>query len=193
MQTHASLLGRLRTQPTDQAAWKEFVVRYGPRIYGWCVKWRLQPSDAQDVTQNVLLRLSERMNTFSYDPNLSFRACLKTLTNHALSNFVGSHKNGALGGGDSGIFDRLAAVEAREDLAQTLEAEFDHELLAEALARVQLRVATQKWAAFRLTALEGKSGAEAAQELGMKIATVYTAKGKVQKLVQDEIRKLEKG
>ena len=193
MRTHASLLGRLRAQPTDQAAWKEFVVRYGPRIYDWCVKWRLQPSDAQDVTQNVLLRLSERMNTFTYDPSLSFRAWLKTLTNHALSNFVGSHKNGVLGGGDSAMFDRLAELEAREDLAQTLEAEFDHELLAEALARVQLRVAAQKWAAFRLTALEGKSGAEAAQELGMKIATVYTAKGKVQKLVQDEIRKLEQG
>ncbi len=27
--------------------------------------------------------------------------------------------------------------------------------------------------------------------LGMKVATVYTAKGKVQKLVHDEIQKLE--
>jgi RNA polymerase sigma-70 factor (ECF subfamily) len=194
MQTHASLLGRLRAQPADQGAWKEFVVRYGPRIYDWCVKWRLQPSDAQDVTQNVLLRLSERMNTFTYDPSLSFRAWLKTLTNHALSDFVGSRKNGVLGvGDDSRSIDRLAALETREDLAQALQVEFDHELLAEALARVQLRVATQKWAAFHLTVLEGKSGAEAAQELGMKIATVYTAKGKVQKLVQDEIRKLEQG
>ena len=193
MQTHASLLGRLRAQPADQAAWKEFVVRYGPRIYDWCVKWRLQPSDAQDVTQNVLLRLSERMNTFSYDPSLSFRAWLKTLTNHALSDFVGSRRNGVLGNGDSRMVDRLAQLETREDLAQTLQEEFDHELLAEALARVQLRVAAQKWAAFHLTVLQGKSGAEAAQELGMKIATVYTAKGKVQKLVQDEIRKLEQG
>ena len=193
MQTHASLLGRLRGQPTDQAAWREFVQRYGPRIYDWCVKWRLQPTDAQDVTQNVLLRLAERMSTFSYDPALSFRAWLKTLTNHALADYVNSPKNGVLGSGDSQMIEQIAALETREDLAQSLEAEFDHELLAEAMARVQLRVAAQKWAAFRLTAVEEKSGAEAAQELGMKIATVYTAKGKVQKLVQDEIRKLEQG
>jgi RNA polymerase sigma-70 factor (ECF subfamily) len=193
MRTHASLLGRLRGQPADQAAWKEFVQRYGPRIYDWCVKWHLQPTDAQDVTQNVLVRLAERMSTFSYDPALSFRGWLKTLTHHALSDYVGSRKNGVLGSGDSQMIERLTTLETREDLAQTLEAEFDHELLQEALARVRLRVVPQKWDAFRLTVLEGKSGAEAALQLGMKVATVYTAKGKVQKLVQEEIRKLEQG
>ena len=36
-------------------------------------------------------------------------------------------------------------MQARDDLVTRLEAEFDHELLDETLARVRLRVALAKW------------------------------------------------
>jgi RNA polymerase sigma-70 factor (ECF subfamily) len=39
--------------------------------------------------------------------------------------------------------------------------------------------------------VEGKSGAEAATLLGMQVATVFVARSKVQKMLQDEVRKLE--
>jgi RNA polymerase sigma factor (sigma-70 family) len=193
MRTHASLLGRLRAQPADQAAWMEFVARYGPRIYDWCLKWHLQAADAEDVTQNVLLNLARKMETFAYDPNLRFRAWLRTLTQHALSDFVDRRMAGRVGGGGNEQIEALANLETSADLQQSLEAEFDRELLDEALARVQLRVPPQHWKAFRLMALENLPGADAAQQLGMKVATVYTARSKVQKLIQDEIRKLEQG
>jgi RNA polymerase sigma-70 factor (ECF subfamily) len=191
LRTRASLMGRLRQQPTDQAAWKEFVDRYGPRIYDWCLKWHLQPTDAEDVTQNVLLNLARKMQSFAYDPSLRFRAWLRIVTHHALSDFLAGRKIGDVGGGGNQQLQCLAKQETSADLQQTLEAEFDHELLEEALARVQLRVSAQRWQAFRLTVLEGLPGAAVAKQLGMKVATVYTAKGKVQKMVQDEIRKLE--
>ena len=35
--TSTTLLGRLRHAPADQAAWSEFVDRYGPKIYRWCM------------------------------------------------------------------------------------------------------------------------------------------------------------
>ena len=65
--TSPTLLARLRS-PSDQAAWDQFVERYSPRIYGWCRRWNLQEADAQDVTQDVLLRLADKMRTFAYDP-----------------------------------------------------------------------------------------------------------------------------
>ena len=52
----------------NQAAWSEFVDRYGRKIYGWCLRWGLQDADAQDVTQIVLLKLVQRMKDFTYDP-----------------------------------------------------------------------------------------------------------------------------
>ena len=79
-QTSTTLLGRLRRDPRDQAAWNEFVARYEPRILDWSRRWGLQESDARDVTQAVLLKLSRSMTTFVYDRSRSFRGWLKTIT-----------------------------------------------------------------------------------------------------------------
>ena len=189
--THATLLGRLRRNPSDQAAWREFVEHYGPRIYGWCRKWSLQEADAQDVTQNVLLRLSQKMSAFAYDPSLSFRAWLKTLTHHAWSDYIQARQRPGGGTGDSGVEDLLLSVESRDDLVKHLEEEFDRELLREAMAQVRLRVAPQTWDAFRLTALEGLSGAEVSARIGMQVAQVFVAKYRVQRMLRAEVARLE--
>ena len=187
--TSASLLARLREAPADQTAWAAFVDRYGRKVYGWCRHWGLQEADAQDVTQDVLVRLAEKMRGFAYDPSRSFRAWLKTLARHALSDFCDARGRAAAGG--SQAVELLHAVEAREDLLLRLEGEFDQEVYEEALARVQSRVTPKTWRAFELTAREGRSGAEVAAELGMNVAAVFVARGRVQKMLQDEVRALD--
>jgi len=190
--TRITLLGLLRRDPTNQAAWAEFVEHYGRKIYGWCRKWNLQEADAQDVTQNVLLKLAQKLREFTYDPSRSFRAWLKTLTHHAWSDFLEGRQRPGLGSGDSQVGDMLRSLEAREDLVKHLEAEFDRELLEVAMQHVRLRVAPQTWLAFTLTALEGHSGAEAAERIPMQVAQVFVAKRRVQKMLQEEVAKLEK-
>ena len=98
--TSPTLLGRLRQNPTDQEAWTEFVKRYGPRIYGWCRRWNLQEADADDVTQLVLATLAQKMSNFTYDPTRSFRAWLKTIAQHAWSDFLASKRRAGLGSGE---------------------------------------------------------------------------------------------
>ena len=189
--TRITLLGRLRRDPTNQTAWNEFVDQYGPKIMGWCQKWNLQEADAQDVTQNVLLKLAEKLRDFTYDPSRSFRAWLKTVAQHACSDFLQSRQKPGLGSGDSQVGQFLLNAEAREDLLQHLEQEFDREILEEAMLRVRLRVAPQTWQAFWLTAFEALSGAEAAARIPMQVAQVYVAKRRVQKMLQEEVAKLE--
>jgi RNA polymerase sigma-70 factor (ECF subfamily) len=189
--TRVSLLGRLRRDPTNQAVWSEFVDHYGPRIYAWSRRWGLQEADAQDVTQNVLLKLADKMRSFTYDPSRSFRAWLKTLTHHAWSDYLESRGRPGHGSGDSGVAEMLHSIQARDDLVQQLEAEFDRELFEEAASRVRLRVAPQTWEAFRLTALEGLSGAEAAGRIPLQVAQVFVAKRRVQKMLSAEIARLE--
>src|SRR5262245_16697151 len=121
--TSLTLLSRLRHSPTDQAAWDEFVERYSPRIYSWCRHWNLQEADAQDVTQDVLLRLADKMRTFIYDPAGSFRGWLRTLAHHAWYDFIKKREQAGAGSGDSTILDTLNAVEARADLIERLEAQ----------------------------------------------------------------------
>jgi RNA polymerase sigma-70 factor (ECF subfamily) len=188
--TSLSLLDRLRRSPTDQAAWGAFVDRYGRLIYDWCRQWRLQEADAEDVTQDVLLRIARRMQSFTYDPAGRFRGWLRTLTAHALSDFLARRKGDA-GSGDSQVVGLLETVAARDDLLRRLEEEFDRELLELAMTRVRARVEARTWEAFRLLALEGRPGAEAAASLGMKVAAVFVARSRVQQMLQEEVRLLE--
>jgi RNA polymerase sigma-70 factor (ECF subfamily) len=189
--TQATLLGQLREEPANQAVWGRFVEHYGPKIYGWCRKRGLQDADAEDVTQNVLLKLADKMRTFVYDAHGTFRGWLKTVTQHACSDYLEARKRRPSGSGDSAILALLDNAEARQDLAQRLGEAFDLELLDEASRRVQRRVAPHTWEAFQLTAVEGWTGAAAAAKLGMKVATVFAAKCDVQKMLREEMRQLE--
>ena len=188
--TRLSLLVRLtRPGPADERAWREFVDHYAPVIYRWCARRGLQDTDAQDVTQDVLLKLAARLPTFAYDPSLSFRAWLRTLTHHAWADFLSDRDTAESGG--SGAWAVLNTAEAREDLLRRIEDEFDLELLEQAAARVRERVEPATWEAFRLTALEGVPAAEVARRLGKQVATVYVLRSNVQKLLRAALAELE--
>jgi RNA polymerase sigma-70 factor (ECF subfamily) len=186
-----SLLERLRGCPTDQQAWEEFVERYAPTIHGWCRRWQLQEADAQDVTQGVLLILATRMKTFAYDPAGRFRAWLQTVTRHAWSAFIDARQRAPVASGDSGINRVLETLEARDELVRRLEERFDRELFELAMDSVRERVEPHTWEAFRQTTVEQVPAAAVAAQLGMKIATVYVARSKVQKMIRAEVERLD--
>lgn len=190
--TRVTLLARLRQDPADQATWDAFVERYGRRIYRWCRQWNLQNADAEDVTQEILAKLARKLRDFHYDPSRSFRGWLKTVAHHAWRDFVDSRRARAAAG-DRRFQELRQILEARKQLVQSLEEAFDYELLDAAKVRVRLRVAPHTWEAFRLLALEGMAAAEVATTVNMQVAMVYVAKSKVQKMLQEEIRKLESG
>jgi RNA polymerase sigma-70 factor (ECF subfamily) len=189
--TRVTLLHRLNQDPTDQMSWAEFVRQYGPAIRGWLTHWGLQEADAQDVAQNVLLRLTAKLPQFTYDPSKSFRGWLKTLTHHAWHDFVTEAGYRTRGSGDTSVLNQLNSVEAREDLAARIAETFDKELLAAALVRAKERVAEATWLAFKLSALDGVAPQDVADRLGVRVSQVYLAKHRVQKLVQEEIRAIE--
>src|SRR5262249_3279626 len=166
--------------------WSDFARRYHPMIRTWCVKWGLQSSDADDVAQDVLLKLLTAMRNFRYDPSRSFCAWLKTVTQHALSDFsAGRGKEPGQLATEIAIADR---VDARAELERELEGLFDRDLFQLAMRRVEKRLKPITWDAFRLTALEGLSGQQAGQRLSMPVAHVFVAKNRVQKLLQEEVR-----
>jgi RNA polymerase sigma-70 factor (ECF subfamily) len=191
--TRITLLTQLRQDPFDQAGWEEFVERYGRHIYRWCRQWKLQDADAEDMTQNILVKLTQKLRTFSHEPSRSFRGWLKTVAHHAWRDFADSRCHAQPAAGDSQVQARMRTLEAREDLARQLEETFDLELLEAAKERVRLRVAPRTWEAFRLLAFEGLPVAEVAARVHLQVAMVYVAKSKVQKMLQEEIGKLELG
>jgi RNA polymerase sigma-70 factor (ECF subfamily) len=191
--TSLTLMQRIQSNPTDRRAWEDFVEHYQPMIRAWCLKWGSQLSDADDVTQEVLLKLLRAMRSFHYDPSKSFRGWLRTVTQSAWSDFVTARRDRAAGdvGRDADPFAAIAdSRDALADLERRMEDAFDRELLGLAMRRVEPRVKPVTWRAFQLTALQSRTGAEAAVELGMPVAHVFVARHRVQKLLEEEIRLL---
>jgi RNA polymerase sigma factor (sigma-70 family) len=187
--TSITLLELVRQHPKDREAWDRFVRRYRPKIYAWCREWGLQEADADDVAQDVLVKLTDKMSNFRYDPSRCFRAWLKTITQHAWSDLITSRYRGVEGK----LIPMLTSLEARADLEKRIEETFDRELLDLAIVRVQERVAPPTWEAFRLTAMERRSGVEASHILRIPVASVFVAKHRVQKMLKQEIDRFEEG
>jgi RNA polymerase sigma-70 factor (ECF subfamily) len=189
--TCLSLLGRVRQQPADQAAWSQVAHRYGRMIQNWCRRWGLGPHDAEDLSQKVLLELSQQMASFQYDAQGSFRAWLKTIAYRTWCDHLERRRRDEQGTGDSAVLQMLNSTEARDNFMRQLEEEWNRELLAEAMRIVKARVQDHTWDAFRLMSQEALSGQEVAERLNMKVGAVWVAKSKVQKMIAEEIRELE--
>ena len=191
--TSNTLLLRVR-DTDDQVAWGEFVDLYGPRIFTWCRQFRLQDSDAADVTQIVLTKLVSAMQQFEYEPARGrFRGWLKTVTANAVRDLAAewTRKGRSLGGEQGNdLLASLADTRAVDQLYELVEQGYQAELLQVAETRVRMRVQPNTWQAYYLTALAQKPVTEVAAAVGMRVSEVYVAKSRVIKHLRDEVRKL---
>jgi RNA polymerase sigma-70 factor (ECF subfamily) len=186
--TSPTLLGQLANR-NNQQAWSTFVARYKPLIERWCLRQGLQPADADDVGGRILAKLTKSMADFEYDPAHRFRGWLKTVVNNAVRDFWRNLKNrpAALGSGDTDVQKNLEQVPSPPDvdaLAQGLDETMQAEQVWDLAGRVRERVEAHTWQAYWLTAIEGRSAKEVAEQLGMTTAAVYVAKRRVGKMLR---------
>jgi RNA polymerase sigma factor (sigma-70 family) len=191
--TSSTLLGRLRQDPKDQAAWEEFTRRYQPKVYEWGRCLGLQDADALDVAQDVLVKLIRTIDSFRYDHAQSFRGWLRTLTRHAWSDHLGKRNRAGPGSARDEVHERLQTIEAREELVKRIEQEFDLELKEQAEQDVKKCVEPDTWAAYELTEKKGFSNKDAAVILGIpkKQARVAVYRNRVRKKEAQAIRERE--
>ncbi len=175
----------------DPAAWTEFFETYGLHVIRWCRQHGLQKADAQDVSQDVLLRLWRHAANFEYDPALKFRRYLRAVVSSALSEWYQDYQSREVAPGGTANVNRLLELPVREALIARLERAYDMELLELAKGEVRQRVLPRTWQAFELLAVDRRPGTEVAQLLEMNIATVYTARLNVQRMIQDVVSRLE--
>jgi RNA polymerase sigma-70 factor (ECF subfamily) len=125
--------------------------------------------------------------TFDYDRARSFRAWLKTVAQNAWHDFGKSHWRELTQDPDrfQAILDARAAL---DDLRSRIEDAHDRELLELAMRRVEKRVKPANWRAFQVTAIEGRTGADAAKDLGMPVARVFIGKHRVERMLEEGIR-----
>ncbi|MEM9940015.1 MAG: sigma-70 family RNA polymerase sigma factor [Planctomycetota bacterium] len=181
-----SLLHRLKRNIQDQDAWNEFVSRYRASIFRWCLDRNLGEADAQDVTQEIFIRLIRSIQTFEYDPQKSFPAWLRRITENAIIDFVRSrtrklyYQTLCI----SALTNEPVAGDSHSELAD----QFDLEKLEAAKIRIQKRVTKRRWLSWDLMTQTSMTGKQVAQHLGVSEATVHANKNQVQNLIRSELR-----
>jgi RNA polymerase sigma factor (sigma-70 family) len=86
--TRASLLSRVR-DTADHEAWRDFERTYRDLVLRYSARRGLQPMDAEDVFQRVLLKLLRALPRFTYDPargrfrDYLYRAVRSAISDHA--------------------------------------------------------------------------------------------------------------
>ena len=189
--TRPSLLVRLR-DARDAPAWAQFVQVYAPLVYGFARRQGLQDADAADLTQEVLHTVARSIARLDYDPRRgSFRGWLFTVVRTRLSNFRDRRRTHPdRGSGDTDVQYVLDDVASPEEAAWW-DAEHERRLFAWAAEQVRPHVEPATWQAFWQTAVEGRPAKDVAAELGLNVASVYVAKGRVLARLKEVIREVQ--
>ena len=186
--THPSLLRRLRDL-RDREAWRLFVEAYAPAVYQYARGQGLQDADAADVTQEVLRGVVGAMDRFVYDPAAgTFRGWLFTHARRRVADFLRG-RGAAPVGADDGVLRNIPAPDAEDE--SRWDDSIRGRLLAVAMRQVQVDVSPTTWKAFEATALRGRPGKQAAAELGLSVAAVYLARGRVLARLKEIVHELE--
>jgi RNA polymerase sigma-70 factor (ECF subfamily) len=191
--THISLLCDVRTGGRQDEAWTVFHARYRSVILGWCLRRGLSAENAEDLTQDVLVKLFQHLPNYSHDPARGqFRGWLKTVVSNALSDFwrrQGRRPERA-GVGGSAFLDRLGELanpEPAGELSVVIE-EHAQTTAAKILDQVRARVKETTWQAFYQTMVEQRPAAVIAADLKLSVASVYKATYRVKQMLQEEYR-----
>ena len=180
--TSASLLLRIR-DPNDRDAWATFVDVYAPLIRRYCQRKGLQSSDAADVSQELMLRVSRAISSFEYSRELGrFRNWLGRITaNEIASNWT---RTGRLPVDTDRITSDLK--QGDPDWNQ----EYTDHILSLAVDRIRGEFAGDTWAAFEATWIRHESPVAVASKLGIAIHVVYVNKSRVLKRLKTEVMAL---
>jgi RNA polymerase sigma-70 factor (ECF subfamily) len=189
--TRATLLVRLR-DTSDDDAWRQFLDLYGPVIYRLYRRRGLQDADAADLTQEVLRAVATGATRLNYDSDRGkFRGWLYGVARNKLADYFDRRDRHPQGTGDRATLDMLQSLPAAEDEVRQWELAYQRRLFSVAADEVRATVDSSTWQAFWQTAVDGLSGREVAETLGISVGAVYVAKSRVVARIKQYISQIE--
>lgn len=174
----------------NRDAWSEFVQIYRPVIYRMARRRGMQDADAQDLAQDVLVRVSKAIDRWEPQAGIRFRHWLRKVASNAIVTAVTKSKPVEVMGGS--VVDQILADTPEVSSAQSeLDDECFRERYLRAAAIVKVDVSPITWAAFEQTVVHGRTCEEAAASLGKSLGTIYAARSRILKRLQVEAQRLE--
>src|SRR4029077_15645157 len=74
--------------------WQRFLTIYEPWLRGWLSRHELQPADVEDVLQDILVVVSQKLPEFVHNGQPgAFRAWLRTILTNRVRHFLRGQRN----------------------------------------------------------------------------------------------------
>ena len=195
-ETRPSLMLRLR-EAADQLAWTEFVSIYEPLLLRLMRQRGLQEADARDVTQQVILAVTQAVERWQPDGReASFRRWLFAIARRLALKFVqrgrsviGTARRGAGGTDMLKLLDSLPEPEHRTAVA--FDDEYRTEVFRWAAEQVRCEFRDSTWQAFWRTCVLKEAIADLAAQLGTTAGNVYVARSRVIARLREAVEEFE--
>jgi RNA polymerase sigma-70 factor (ECF subfamily) len=179
--TSSTLLNRLR-QPDQPDAWRRFVHLYAPLLLVWARRQGLREADAEDLVQEVLLKLVRELPAYQRTEGQSFRGWLFRVTANQCRDFRRRTATRPLPPDDG-----LSGVAADSPGAEMEEAEYRRLLVGRALDAIRRDFNESTWTAFHGLVVEGRPAAAVAAGLGLSVNAVWLARQRVVRRLREEL------
>jgi RNA polymerase sigma-70 factor (ECF subfamily) len=165
---------------------------YTPLVHYWCATFGLRGLDTEDVAQDVFQAAATSLASFRRDSDTdTFRGWLRGITRHkVLLHFRRQGRHPRATGGEAAwaeLQEIAAPAESPGEAEDTQERDTLHWQALE-LAKAEFGVRT--WQMFWRTAIEGRSPADLADELGVTPAAVRMAKYRVLRRLKQNFSEL---
>jgi RNA polymerase sigma factor (sigma-70 family) len=187
-ETSLSLIERLGSQ--EPRAWEDFATKYTWMMRRWLTSWEIPVDEVEDLLQDSCLRVFRNIHKFQHRGNGSFRAWLKEVSRSCWLQVI--RKSAYRARLEQKQLD--LAVLISEETLWRIDHEIDllieQELFLLAISRTRKQFKELVWESYRLTVLEGSSGALVSQALGISLDLVYKNKERFERRLEDELRSL---
>lgn len=152
----------------DETAWEDLVRTYTRRVYSICYRFTGRESEAQDLTQEVFLKVFRNVRSFRSGEG-SFGVWLARLTRNLL---IDHYRRSKMERATASIEDQLPMLEEKAAIEGRTEAALAGREASEALQKALARLSPDLRETVILRDVEGLEYREIAQVLGVPEGTV---------------------
>ena len=183
METSLSWLGRLVETPGG-AEWQRLSEVYQPLIHVWATRAGVASEDVDDVVQEVLIVVIERVSEFEHQGPGAFRGWLRAILSNQLKKYFRQNLRQHCQIPLESICDN------RSSDSRLIDREHDEYLAALAMDQIKSEFQPATWSAFWLQVIEQHRPLDVAAQLGMSANAVIKAKCRVLKRLRETLADL---
>lgn len=188
--TRQSLLLQVRS-PKNRQAWEEFSDIYRPVIFRLARQKGLQTSDAEDLTQQVLLNVAKAIDNWEPDPERAkFRTWLRKVADNAILNAITRKRPDQPTGGDT-LHSALTDQPADGPDSEVLRTEYRREVFVQVAQQIRSEFTEATWQSFWLTTVDGMDIDDVAKELARTRGSVYASRSRVMKRLRQKVEEFD--